>query len=110
MEYLLLKSQEEPKEAPSGQGEVIMTEANTDIVQKQLSELPQQIIHVIQAWNEEKDVLEEEFDSLKHGIIIMESRLQTEKVQIDSDVQGVWSMMQFQQAMLEEIRSCIHVL
>jgi len=109
-EYLLLKSQEEPDETRSGQGEVVMTEANTNLVQKQLSELAQQTVHVIQACNEEKDVLEEEFDSLKNGIIIMESRLQTEKVRIDSKVQGVGSMMQFQLAILEEIRSGIHVL
>jgi len=110
MEYLLLKSQEEPDEAPSSQGEVEMVEANTDLVQEQLSELAQQIVHVIQACNEEKEVLEEDFDSIKNGIIIMESRLQMEKVRIDSEVQGVRSVMQFQQAMLEEIRSGIHVL
>jgi chromosome segregation ATPase len=33
-----------------------------------------------------------------------------EKVQIDSEVSGVESMMQFQQAILEELRSGIHVL
>jgi len=109
-EYLRLESQEEPNETPSGQGEAEMTEANTDLVQRQLSELAQQIVHVIQACNEEKDVLEEVFDSLKNGIIIMESRLQTEKVRIDSEVQGVRSMMQFQQGILEEIQLGIHVL
>jgi hypothetical protein len=85
-DYLLLKSQEEPKEAPSGQGDVEMTEANTDLVQRQLSELAQQIVHVIQAGNEEKDILEEDFDSVKNGKIIIESRLQTEKIRIDSEV------------------------
>ena len=79
-------------------------------MQKQLSELVQQIVHVILACNEEKDVLEEEFDSVKNGIIIMEGRLQTEKFRIDSRVQGVGSKRQFQQAMLEEICSGIHVL
>jgi hypothetical protein len=107
---LLLKEQEEPEKALEGQGEVEMTEANTDLVQKQLSELGQQIIHVIEACDEEKNLLEEDFDSVKNGIIIMESRLQTEKTRIDSKVLGVGSMMQFQQAMLEELRSGIHVL
>jgi len=92
---LLIKSQEEPDEAPSCQGEVERSEGNTDLVQKQLSELTQQTVHVIQACNEEKDLLEEDFDSVKNGIIIMESRLQTEKIRIDSEVQGVGSMMQF---------------
>lgn len=109
-DYLLLKEQGEPEEAEQGQGEVEMTEANTDLVHRQLSELAQQSVHVIQTFNEETDVLEEKFDSLKNGITIMESRLQMEKVQIDSEVSGVESMMQFQQAILEELRSGIHVL
>jgi hypothetical protein len=109
-DYLLLKEQGEPEEAEQGQGEVEMTEANTDLVHRQLSELAQQSVHVIQTFNEETDVLEEKFDSLMNGITIMESRLQTEKVQIDSEVSGVESMMQFQQAILEELRSGIHVL
>jgi hypothetical protein len=54
--------------------------------------------------------LEGDFDSLKNGIIIMESSLQMEKIRIDSVVQGVRSAMQFQQAMLEELRSGIHVM
>jgi len=74
-EYLLIKEQEEPQEALEGQGEIEMLEPNTDLVQEQLSELAQQIVHVIEACNEEKDVLEEEFDSVKNGIVIMESRL-----------------------------------
>jgi predicted nucleic acid-binding Zn-ribbon protein len=80
------------------------------LVQKQLSELAQQIVYVIEACNEEMDILEESFDSVKDGILIMESRLQSEKVRIESDVQGVGSMLQFQHAMLKELRSGIHVL
>jgi predicted nucleic acid-binding Zn-ribbon protein len=107
---LLLKEQEEPEEALEGQGEIQMVEASPDLVQEQLSELAQQIVHVIEACNEEKDILEEDFDSVRNGIMIMESRLQTEKTRIDSEVQGVGSMMNFQQAMLEELRSGIQVL
>ena len=109
-DYLLLKDQEEPEEAESGQGEIVMKEADSDVVQQQLFELAQQVIHVIQACNEEKDILEEEFDSLKNGILIMESQLQTEKIRIDSEVSGVGFMMQFQNAMLQEIRSGVHIL
>jgi hypothetical protein len=39
MECLLLKSQVVPDEAMSGQGEVEMIHANTDLGQKKLSEL-----------------------------------------------------------------------
>jgi len=91
-DYFLLKDQEEPEEAVEGQGEVEMIEANTDIVQEQLSELAQQIVHVIEACNEEKDVLEGEFDSVRNGIRIMKSHLQTEEVRIDSEVLGVGTM------------------
>jgi hypothetical protein len=45
-----------------------------------LAELAQHIVHVIEPCHNEKDVLEEEFNSVKNGIPIMESQLQTEKV------------------------------
>jgi len=109
-DYLLLKSQEEPDVATCGQGEVDMTEANTDFVQRQLLELAQHIVHVTQACNEHKDVLEEELDSLNNGIIIIESRFQPEKIEIDSEVTAAGSMMQLREAMMEEIHSRIHVL
>ena len=79
-------------------------------MQEQLSELAQQIVHVIEACNKEKDVLEEEFNSVRNGIVIMESRLQTEKVRIDSEISGVGTMARFQEAMLQELRQGIHVL
>jgi len=81
---LLIKEQAEPEEAPEGQGEVEMLILNTDLVQEQLSELAQQIVHVIEACDEEKDILEEECDSVKNGMVIMESRLQMEKIRTDS--------------------------
>jgi len=81
---LLIKEQAEPEEAPEGQGEVEMLKLNTDLVQEQLSELAQQIVHVIEACDEEKDILEEECDSVKNGMVIMESRLQMEKIRTDS--------------------------
>lgn len=40
----------------------------------------------------------------------MESWLHTGKVRIDSEVAGVGSMTQFQEAMLNELRSGIHSL
>jgi hypothetical protein len=107
---LLLKEQEEPSKALVGQGEILMSESDTDLVQKQLSELAQQIVHVIKACNEEKDILKEDFDSVRNGILIMESRLQTEKTRIDTEVQGVGSMVQCQKAVLDELRSGIHIL
>jgi hypothetical protein len=107
---LATQRQEEPEEVESGQGEVEMTEWSTNLMQKQLSELAQQIVLVIQACNEGKDILEEDFASVRNGILIVKSALHTEKIRIDSEVQGVGSMMQFQQAVLEEVRSGIQIL
>jgi len=109
-DYLLIKEQAEPEEALEGQGVIDMLEPNTDLVQEELSELAQQIVHVIEACNEEKDILEEEFDSVRNGIVIMESRLQTEKIRIVSEISGVGTMARFQEAMLQELLSGIQVL
>jgi len=109
-EYLLLKDHEEPEEALEGQGEVVMAEANTDLVQEQLSELAQQVMHVIQACNEEKEIIEDDFESVKNNIRILETRIQTERQRIDSDVSGVSTQSDMQQAMLKELRFGIHIL
>jgi len=77
-EYLLLKAHEEPEEAEERQGEVAMWEVNSDLVQNQLSELAQQVMHVIQACNEEKEIIEDDFESVENNIQILETRIQTE--------------------------------
>jgi hypothetical protein len=97
-------------EADVGQGEFKMSDVSTNSVQKQISELVQQIVHVIEAHIEEKDLLEDGFDSVKNGIVIMESHLQTEKIRLDSVIFGVGTMAQSQDAMLSELRSKIHIL
>jgi len=107
-EYLLLKDHEEPEEALEGQGEVVMT--GTDLVQEQLSELAQQVMHVIQACDDEKEIIEDDFESVKNNIRILETRIQTERQRIDSDVSGVSTQSDMQQAMLKELRFGIHIL
>ena len=109
-EYLLLKNHEEPEEAEEGQGEVVMAEASTDLVQDQLSELAQQVMHVIQACNEEKEIIEDDFESVKNNIRILETRIQTERQRIDSDVSEVSSQTEMQQAILKELRFGIRIL
>ena len=99
-----------PKEAELGQGELEMLDNNTSLVQKQLSELAQQVVHIIQACNEEKDVLEDEFESFRANIEILESRIQTDTQRVDADVSGVGSQSQIQQAVLQEVRTSINVL
>ena len=51
-----------------GEGEIEMTQANSDLLQKLLSELAQQIALLIEARNEKKEILEEDFDSGNNGI------------------------------------------
>jgi predicted nucleic acid-binding Zn-ribbon protein len=87
-----------------------MTEASTNLVQNKLPELVQQIVHVIEAFNKEKQVLEEVFDSVRNRIHIMKCQLQTEKIRIDSEILGVGTMAQLQDVMLQELRSGIHIL
>jgi hypothetical protein len=101
MEYFQLNQQHEPQEAEIGQGEVEMREADTNLVQKQLSELAQQVVHVILACNKETDILKDKFNLVKNGIIIMESRLQTKKVRIEAEVAGVGLMIHFLEGMLQ---------
>jgi hypothetical protein len=71
---------EKHKDDTMGQGEVEITHANTDLVQRQLSNLAHHLIPVIQASTGANMILEEECDSQKNGILIMECSQQTEKV------------------------------
>jgi deoxyribose-phosphate aldolase len=95
-----MKAIEYPQEAEEGQGELKMPYANSNLVQKQLSELTQQVVHIVQACNEEKEILEDEFESVKANIEILESRIYTNKQRVDMEVAGVGSQMQLQEAVL----------
>lgn len=61
-----------------------MRKASSDLVQSQFLELAQQVIHVIQVCNEEKEILEDEFDMVKNNIEIVETCGNTERQSIDS--------------------------
>jgi len=108
---MLLKEQEEDAEpAEEGQGELEMPDVNQNLVRRQLSELEQQVEHVVNACNAEKDVIEEEFETVRNGIEILEARLVTEEVRIEAEVQGVGHPMHFQEAILQELRSNVRIL
>jgi hypothetical protein len=83
LEHQQMKAIEYPKEAEEGQGELEMPDVNSDLVQKQLSELAQQVVHIVQACNEETEILEDEFESVKANIEILESRIHMDKQQVD---------------------------
>jgi hypothetical protein len=97
-------------EAQEGQGELEMPDTNSNLVQKQLSEHAQQVVHIVQACNEETEILENEFELVKANIQILESRIHTDKQRVDIEVAGVGSQMQLQEAVLQEVRSGINIL
>jgi predicted nucleic acid-binding Zn-ribbon protein len=110
LEHQQMKPIEYPQEAEEGQGEFEMPDANSNLVQKQLSEHAQQVVHIVHAGNEEKEILEDEFESVKANIEIVESRIHTDKQRVDMEVAGVGSQMQLQEAVLQEIRSGVNIL
>jgi hypothetical protein len=61
LQYHQTKSSEYTQEADEGQGEIEMLDANFNLVQNQLSELRQQVVHIVQACNEEKEILQDKF-------------------------------------------------
>jgi len=101
---------EAPEEAELGQGELEIQDASSTLVQKQLLELAQQVVHIIQACNEEKEVQEDEFESVKTNIKILETRIHTDKHRVDMDVAGVGTQLQLHEAVLQELRSGINIL
>jgi hypothetical protein len=79
LDHQQMKAIEYPEHAAEGQGELEMPDENSKLVQKQLSELVQQAVHIVKACNEEKEILEDEFESVNANIEILESRIQTDK-------------------------------
>jgi len=94
LENQQMKALEYPEEEEEGQGEREMTDANSNLVQKQLSELAQQVVHIVHACNEEKELLEDKFESFKANTEILESRIQTDKHGVDSEIAGVGTQVQ----------------
>jgi len=84
-----MKAIEFPEEAEEGQGELEMPDVNSNLVQQQLSELAQQVVHIVQAYKEEKEILEDEFESVRANIEILETRIHTDRQRVDIDVAGV---------------------
>jgi len=109
-EYLLLKQQEEPEEAELGEEELALSEDNSNWVQSQWWEHTQQVMHVIQACNEEMYLLAEQFESVWSNIDIVKVWLHTQKQRIEFEVFGVGLQMSLPQAALPEIGTGIYIL
>jgi hypothetical protein len=110
LEHQQMKPLQYPEQADEGEGELEISDANANLFHKLLSELAQQVVHVVQTCNEEKELLENEFDSFKPNSEILERRMQTDKHRMDTEVAGVGSQMQLQEAVLREIRSRVNIL
>jgi hypothetical protein len=102
-----IKEAGEPEEAELGLGEV---EMNQDPVKQQLEGLTQQMVHIIEACNSEKGIIEEEFLSVNQDLQILEGRIRTEKSLLDQEVSGVGHQLMIQQTILDEIRGGINIL
>jgi hypothetical protein len=100
LQHIHMKVIEYPEETQDSQGELEMPDANSNLVQKQLSELMQQVVYIVQACNEEKELLEAEFESVWANIEILDGRIQTDKRQVDVEVAGVGTQLQSQEAVL----------
>jgi hypothetical protein len=98
----------EPEEAQLGLGEVEMRV--DDPVQQQLQRLTQQMVHIIEACNSKKEVIEEEFLSVHQEIQILEGLIRTERSLIDGEVSGVGNQLMVQQVILDEVRNGINIL
>jgi hypothetical protein len=95
-----MKALEFPEEAAQGQRELEMQNRNSNLVQKQLFELTQQVVHIVQACNEEAEVVEDGFESVKANMEIFETTIQTDKYLADSDVVVVGGQLQLPEAVL----------
>jgi len=102
-----IKEAGEPAEAQLGLGEI---EMNQDPVKEQLEGLTQQMVHIIEACNSEKGIIEEEFLSVNQDLQILEGRVRTEKSLLDQEVSGVGHQLMIQQTILDEIRGGINIL
>jgi hypothetical protein len=74
-----MKAIEYPEEAEEGQGELELSDAYSNLVQRQLSEYAQQVVHLVQGYNEEQDIVEEEFKSVKANRGLLDTRIHTDK-------------------------------
>jgi len=107
-EIRLIRENGEPEEAQKGPGELEMAEL--DPVKTKLQELTQQMVHVVQACNKEKGLIEDEFVAVRQDLRLLETQILTEKAKLGGEVSGVGSQMLIQQAVINEMRQGISII
>jgi hypothetical protein len=101
-EIRLIRENGEAEEPLAGLGEVKMAEL--DPVRTKLQELMQQMVQVVQACNEEKELIEDEFVAVRQDLELLETQILTEKARLEGEVSGVGSQLLIQQAVINEMR------
>jgi len=94
--------------AEQGLGEVEMREQ--DPVQSKLQGVTQQMVHVVQASNEEKGLIEDEFIAVRLDLELLEVQIWMEKPRLQREVSAVGGQIMIQPAMINEIRHGIMIL
>jgi hypothetical protein len=98
----------EPEEAVEGLEEVEMAES--DSVRTKLQELTQQMVQVVEACHEEKDLIQDEFVTVKEDIELLETQILMEKARLEGEVSGVGCQMLLQRAVIKEMWQGISVM
>jgi hypothetical protein len=80
----LIRENGEPDEAKQGLGEVEMQEQ--DQVRTKLQEITQQMLHVVQACNEKKGLIEDEFLAVRQDLDLLELQICTEMARNEGEV------------------------
>jgi len=68
------------------------------------------MVHVVQACNEEKELIEDEFLAVRQDLELLETQILTEKAKLEEEVSGVGSQMLIQQAVINEVRQGMAIL
>jgi len=106
-QFRQIKAAAELEEAELRIGNVMMQDA--DLVQEQVTGPPQQVLHIVHAFNPETEVIEDEFESVQVNPETLEVRIETKRVKIKLWVSGVGGQMRVHRAMLTELRIRIDV-
>jgi len=103
-----IKDVVEPEEADLEIGEICMQEA--DLVQENLEQTRLQMMHLVQACNEDRWGFEDKSLAIRPDLDILQARICTYKSNIEELVSGVGSPVSIHQAMIEEMRAGITIL
>jgi len=85
-----------------------MLEANP--AQGKLQQITQRMMHVVQACNDKKGIIEDKFVAVQQDLEMLECRIRTEKAKIEGEVSGVGGQVGLPQGIIEEVRAGSSIL